>query len=1012
MASSQSYHALKRGGDEDDLMRDVEAFNRGALEASVSKENIVRIGGGKRKSDEVREKEDVDDEGSKLSAVMKRDIVERRIGVAVSGNMAAPKASNNGAASPAVFSVGKGLGGGNKKRSLFAQRMAEKSKESDQVKKPLSGENRSSSIDWGASSRILQGSGLKDSNEVGEIHKENVDRLNSMTVEEIGAARAELVASMSKDHLNFLMRKKIVAPTTVHMDEGGASVEVKREAESKPHPFVPPVPAAFLNIDKVEEEKMEWMSDLPPLPKDVDAAGRPTDGRHAARFDFEGALIPADADVPVTAGLHHHGEEPARAGYTLDELLMLARTTNSQQKAIALKTCAMVVQKHKKGFFDGGVLDQNVIDRLRDYDLVFILRSSLDSSIETLREEALFCLRQLLDNQYDELVLDREYATCYGHIQPSLPTEIVRDKEKREEFNKTREGLKDFEVIKLDMVVGLAQMDLLQRLTYIIRDLNPTQSAATNAVCIARRMARHSLQTAADMVRHPEFLKVVFAKLSDPSADPVVQVEVLKLARVLSAWSRTLASTVLSMHNFAATVSSNMAMESGIVALTLESLRMWDTCLRYGLLTDLFSPLYPLTMKYFVAIRAQLASGLGSDHNVINYDVAAMVFKVTEAFLMTGAQRASEMESLFDIVETCIAAKARDTFSKKDPRVPTFFAASLNLLNTSLMLLAKEEEVAKTIERASSTLERCIVPVFRSEYFSSALLPRCVKQSAILSSVRDGKSRDPDNLPSVGVVAERGAVVPTVEDESPFKVLCPLLMLTHTVMNLNKGLAREEAAVSVVKSQLLEDPAFVNYLNLAAKGGTDTLISNWFATDEHVLLFYTLLLQQRLGGGGAASWNLANRLLRRFHFKHEALARTLFDRVVCNFELLEAEDRLERMGIAAEDAASSASQEAAKAIFESLDEIKSLYQSFIPPGHGNWPLSHAQPSAVDTLTQRNAGETLLPTDWAYLPLLVICNRSSDAPEVEHLTGDQTRRVVLCLRWIYLSLLQQASEQVP
>ena len=29
-----------------------------------------------------------------------------------------------------------------------------------------------------------------------------------------------------------------------------------------------------------------------------------------ARFDFHGNVIPADADVPVSQGLHHHGEEP------------------------------------------------------------------------------------------------------------------------------------------------------------------------------------------------------------------------------------------------------------------------------------------------------------------------------------------------------------------------------------------------------------------------------------------------------------------------------------------------------------------------------------------------------------------------------------------------------------------------------------------------------------------------------------------------------------------------------
>ena len=37
-----------------------------------------------------------------------------------------------------------------------------------------------------------------------------------------------------------------------------------------------------------------------------------------ARFDFHGNVIPADADVPVSQGLHHHGEEPQVSGRTLE----------------------------------------------------------------------------------------------------------------------------------------------------------------------------------------------------------------------------------------------------------------------------------------------------------------------------------------------------------------------------------------------------------------------------------------------------------------------------------------------------------------------------------------------------------------------------------------------------------------------------------------------------------------------------------------------------------------------
>ena len=57
------------------------------------------------------------------------------------------------------------------------------------------------------------------------------------------------------------------------------------------------------------------------------------------------------ADIPVTAALHHHGEEPEAAGYTLEELFHLSRSTVLQQRVIALQTLSNIIRQVRKGFF-------------------------------------------------------------------------------------------------------------------------------------------------------------------------------------------------------------------------------------------------------------------------------------------------------------------------------------------------------------------------------------------------------------------------------------------------------------------------------------------------------------------------------------------------------------------------------------------------------------------------------------------------------------------------------------
>jgi hypothetical protein len=59
-----------------------------------------------------------------------------------------------------------------------------------------------------------------------------------------------------------------------------------------------------------------------------------------------GLLLPyADDKVNVTQALHHHGEEPERAGYTLQELLKLSRSSLQQQRVLALTTLANILDK-------------------------------------------------------------------------------------------------------------------------------------------------------------------------------------------------------------------------------------------------------------------------------------------------------------------------------------------------------------------------------------------------------------------------------------------------------------------------------------------------------------------------------------------------------------------------------------------------------------------------------------------------------------------------------------------
>ena len=441
---------------EDDLVRMMEELKSGQI--SINPDNIIRAGE-KRNSNQATYENGInitcDDRTSDhVRVIIHDDIIERIIDNVDESTSLPPKAvpaqakllqvyGKNTPAFPATFVVdseGTGTGRAKPKKghSLFARKMTGKSgskKETPESEYPTILD----SCEWGQTSRTLPAasSGVLSDVEKENIHRENIRKLRAMTVDEITAARNAFLCSMSTESIKFLKAKvNESSPSTVPGQDTAAEAEPFNkddEVEKDISTIESTVP--YLNMERVEEDKMEWMMDMPQMHLDI---GKNADVKYIARFDFEGFLIPFDADIPVHEGLHHHGDEPNRAGYSLDELLMLCRSTNIQQKVIAFNTICKIILQYKRGYFDAAHLDQNIIDKLREHDFVLILRTSLDDAVELIRESALSCLRQLLDNQYDELMLDKEYSSWFGHIQPSLPSDIMKNEEKMEEFDNSR----------------------------------------------------------------------------------------------------------------------------------------------------------------------------------------------------------------------------------------------------------------------------------------------------------------------------------------------------------------------------------------------------------------------------------------------------------------------------------------------------------------------------------------------------------------------------------------------
>lgn len=158
-----------------------------------------------------------------------------------------------------------------------------------------------------------------------QIHKQNIEVLKTMSEKEILEEREKLLTTMDPAIVAFLKsrRKELEATTSAapiaELNEAGNDVKVE-EIEASAELLNQPEADKWINFHSVETNKLAWMKNIE-IPKDD------IKDKYEARFDFAGWLLPfttSEIDEKNRI-LYHHGEEPGRPGYTLQELFQLAR---------------------------------------------------------------------------------------------------------------------------------------------------------------------------------------------------------------------------------------------------------------------------------------------------------------------------------------------------------------------------------------------------------------------------------------------------------------------------------------------------------------------------------------------------------------------------------------------------------------------------------------------------------------------------------------------------------------
>ncbi|OUC46511.1 RPAP1-like protein [Trichinella nativa] len=421
-----------------------------------------------------------------------------------------------------------------------------------------------------------------------EVNAENTEKLSKMTTEEILKEREKLLKSLDSQTVAFLCNKnkptQIMEDTSVNNDKERENVEVSDLVDSDKTLLPFDVNPSWLHMSVVEKEKLEWMSDTT-VTKAEDVP--------CARFDLQGNLMDPEKDIPTYLGLHHHADQPNKAGYTIEELVYLTRSKNFSQRVLAINVLAHIIRNASSGMFDS-IIQPPLLDAVIDTYVVLFVRLCFDEASVSMLCACLRFFESLLYCQLDETLLDCTFESCVGVMQPWLEPATAKSVSLDEDES-------DQALVKRDVVQGLLKMQFLERLACIFRlsyvkcstrALGDAEGCSVgDLLCnILIRFSRHSHQICEKM----NFIRISAYRRSSLIGHSIPVWSALKVLRLLVSADRNIAEYLIKHYDISRFLFRYLTAEPldlGVplefaFKLIVESYRLWRAFVFYGLFTS------------------------------------------------------------------------------------------------------------------------------------------------------------------------------------------------------------------------------------------------------------------------------------------------------------------------------------------------------------------------------------------------------------------------------------------
>ncbi|XP_018415570.1 PREDICTED: RNA polymerase II-associated protein 1 [Nanorana parkeri] len=769
---------------------------------------------------------------------------------------------------------------------------------------------------------LITGEGLRSlegHEEAQRIHEENVNKLKALSEEEILQERQRLLSQLDPKLVAFLKSKSkdpdtqrysnigdtTSGPQSVSYESSGSATQAQAtkeipeaEEENLTALSVDDLPVKpqkeWVHMNTMEFEKLEWIKDLPQTRQKKTKKGM------QARFSLKGDLIPPNEEIPTHMGLHHHGEEAERAGYSLQELFHLSRSQFIQQRTLSLQVLGHIVKKAKQGEF-ASVLKGSVLRLLLDAGFLFLLRFAIDDNIDTVISASGGTFHALLVSPEDEEYLDMTFSWYQGaKVFPFLPNQEEEDEDDEDivedsgfaegDQRKAKEENKsDPEVARYDAIKGLLKTKFLHRLRYILEVRRPPPPVVQNILEILTRVARHSAAACSQLLNCPRLIETIVREflpmqwsvpmetvdLAPTSLHGVPCSAAMKFLRVLASSSCHSAARLLHTFEMKSRLSRFAVQEPKELPLlreeaerlSTETFRLWAIVAGYGQACDIYRELYLAVIRILQSLPSMIASCIGNFSSAaLSIQRAAAVITLLSHVTQT-AGCAAELEAqlhsapvdsepqipppavswdnvtgLLPIVEGCLRRCLQEVgnASAWDLLQPLTLT-SINFLASYYQAASRQPSLNTVLcnEEMEKLTESVLLPLLNQPSVKSMwdLLRSC---SAVCNPLTC--SPLPESVSSIVTLSCAGGKPPLSlpGKKSPFPLLTAVLNLVCSICNIHKGLVSKF-------SFILEYKGLHDYLLKTSESPTPAVTpsSNWLLRHEYHFQHFILSLMYK-----------------------------------------------------------------------------------------------------------------------------------------------------------------------